>query len=108
VQAALAADRPVMLDFTAAWCAACHELEGRTFTDRRVVARSRDFAAFRVDLTHSDSPEVQALRARFDVTGLPAVLFLTRATGEVRPARVVGFLAPGPFLERMEIAAAAR
>jgi thioredoxin:protein disulfide reductase len=108
VQAALAAGRPVMLDFTAAWCAECHELDGRTFTDRRVVERARDFAVFRVDLTRSDSPEVQALRARYDVAGLPAVLFLTRAAGEVRPARVVGFLAPRPFLERMEIAAAAR
>jgi thioredoxin:protein disulfide reductase len=108
VQAALAAGRPVMLDFTAAWCAACHELEGRTFTDRRVVRRAHDFAVFRVDLTRSDSPEVQALRAHFGVAGLPAVLFLTRAAGEVRAARVVGFLAPEPFLERMEIAAAAR
>jgi thioredoxin:protein disulfide reductase len=106
VQAALAAGRPVMLDFTADWCAACHELEGRTFTDRRVVERARNFAAFRVDLTRSDSPGVQALRARFGVAGLPAVLFVTRTAGEVGPARVVGFLAPGPFLERMEIAAA--
>jgi thioredoxin:protein disulfide reductase len=108
VAAALAAGRPVMLDFSAAWCLPCHELERDTFTDRRVIERSRDFAVFKVDLTRYDSPGSQALRARYGVTGVPEILFFTRAAGEVRPARVVGFLPPGRFLERMEIAAAAR
>jgi thiol:disulfide interchange protein DsbD len=107
VEAALASGRPVLLDFSAAWCLPCHELERTTFTDRRVIERSRDFAVFKVDLTRYDSPEAQALRARYGVAGVPEILFFTRAAGEVRAARVVGFLPPGPFLERMEIAAAA-
>jgi len=105
VRAALAANRPVMLDFSAAWCLPCHELERSTFSDPRVIARSRDFAVFRVDLTRYDSPASRSLRDRYHVTGVPEILFFNRA-GEVRAARVVGFLPPGPFLERMETAAA--
>lgn len=107
VQAALAAGRPVMLDFSAAWCLPCHELERSTFTDRRVIERSRDFAVFKVDLTRFDSPESQALRARYGVAGVPEILFLAPA-GEVRAARVTGFLPPEAFLARMELAAPAR
>jgi thiol:disulfide interchange protein DsbD len=105
VQAALAGGKPVMLDFSAVWCAPCHELDRYTFTDRRVIERARDFAAFKVDLTRYDSPGSKALRDRFGVTGVPQVLFFTPAGQEVRAARVIGFLPPGPFLERMEFVA---
>jgi thiol:disulfide interchange protein DsbD len=105
VQAALASGKPVMLDFSAVWCAPCHELDRYTFTDRRVIERARGFATFKVDLTRYDSPGSKALRDRFGVTGVPEVLFFTPAGQEVRAARVIGFLPPGPFLERMEFAA---
>jgi len=105
VQAALAAGRPVMIDFSADWCIPCRELEHSTFTDRRVIERSRDFALFKVDVT-KDSPRTRALSERFDIAGVPAVLFLVRGAGEVRAARVVSFLPPERFLERMEMAAA--
>lgn len=106
MQAALAAGRPVMLDFSAAWCVPCHELDRSTFTDRRVIGRSRDFAVFEVDLTRFDSPGSKELRARYGVTGVPQVLFFRSGGGEVREARVIGFIPPGPFLERMETALA--
>jgi hypothetical protein len=44
------------------------------------------------------------------VTGVPEIVFFARGPGEARDARVIGFIPPGPFLERMEMAmrAAAR
>ncbi len=105
VQAAFAGGRPVMLDFSATWCAPCHELDRYTFTDRRVIARSRDFAVFKVDLTRYDSPRARSLRARYGVTGVPEIVFFTPGGAEVRAARVIGFLPPEPFLERMEYVA---
>ena len=106
MQAALAAGRPVMLEFSADWCIPCHELDRSTFTDRQVIDRSRDFAIFKVDLTRYDSPGSKTLRARFGVTGVPEIVFFGRG-GEVRDARVIGFIPPGPFLERMELASGA-
>ncbi len=99
--------RPALLDFTANWCPPCHELERFTFTDRRVRDATRGFRAFQVDLTRYNSPEAERWRQRYGIAGVPTVVFLTPEGGEVRAARVEGFLPPGPFLERVKIAEAA-
>lgn len=104
LQNALASGQSAMLDFTASWCAPCHELERLTFTDRRVREKARDFRTFRVDLTRYDSPESERLRREYGITGVPTVLFLTPSGDEVREARVTGFLPPQQFLERMHVA----
>ncbi len=106
LQAASAGGRPVILEFSADWCMPCRELEHSTFKDRQVIARSRDFAVFKVDLTRYDSPGSQALRARYGVTGVPEILFFAAGGGELRGLRVIGYLPPAPFLERMEAALA--
>jgi thiol:disulfide interchange protein DsbD len=108
MQAALAAGRPVMLEFSADWCVPCHELDRSTFTDRKVIERSRDFAVFKVDLTRYDSPGSKALRTRYGVTGVPEILFFVPGGGEVRGARVIGFVPPGPFLAHLEMVPAGR
>ncbi|HET7226191.1 MAG TPA: cytochrome c biogenesis protein CcdA, partial [Candidatus Eisenbacteria bacterium] len=104
-QAALASGRPVMLDFSADWCGPCHELENATFTDARVIARAKGFTAFKLDLTRSDSPEAEQWRRRFNVRGVPAVLFVAPDGAEVRGARVERFMGPDEFLPRIELAA---
>jgi thiol:disulfide interchange protein DsbD len=103
LDAARRAGRPVMLDFSADWCVPCHELERSTFTDRQVIAAARDFATFRVDLTRYHSPEAERARRDYGVAGVPTVVFLAPDGHEVRAARVVGFLPPQRFLERMKL-----
>ncbi len=99
--------RPVLLDFSAEWCVPCHELDERTFTDPAVVRATQGFVRMKVDLTRLDSPEAQVLRSRFSVDGVPTIVFLAPDGREVIEARVVGFLAPGPFLERVRLAGGA-
>jgi thiol:disulfide interchange protein DsbD len=103
---ALESGRPVMLEFTANWCAPCHELERFTFSDRRVKEATRAFRAFKVDLTHYDSPEVERRRRQYGIAGPPTVVFLAPDGREVRTARVEGFMSPDRFLERVRMAAA--
>ncbi len=104
LNASLAAGRPAMLDFSADWCAPCHELERFTFTDGRVILAGRDFDRYHVDLTHYDSPESEALRQHYEIPGVPTVLFLLPDGREVEAARVVGFMRAEDFLARMKLA----
>ncbi len=105
LEAANRGGKVAMIDFSAEWCVPCHELERYTFTDRRVIAAARAFANFKADLTRYDSPESESLRKRYQITGVPTVVFITPDGAEVRGSRVEGFLAPEKFLERMERAA---
>lgn len=107
LEAALRGGRIAMLDFSADWCVPCHELDRRTFTDRRVIARARDFETFKVDLTHYDSPDAERWRRQYGISGVPTIVFLAPDGSEVQAARVEGFLPPARFLEKMDLAVAA-
>ncbi len=102
LEAARAEGRPVLLDFSADWCAPCHELERFTFSDRRVKEATRGFRAFKVDLTHFDSPEVESWRKRFAIAGVPTLIFLDPAGREVTEARIEGFVPPEELLRSFE------
>ena len=108
VRAALGRGRPVLVDFTADWCVACHELERLTFTHPTVIEVARGFDAYRVDLTRFNSPESEAWRREYRIAGLPTVVFLMPPDGrEVREARVEGFVPATAFAERVRLAARA-
>ena len=74
---------PLMIDFTAQWCAACHELESEVFYDQAVSPRlRREVVALKVDFDRAMEGEGEELLRRYEVTGLPRVAFAT-ATGEL-------------------------
>ncbi len=106
VEASLAAGRPVMVDFSADWCVPCHELEITTLSDPRVVAEARRFDRYKMDLTKYDSPAADSSRKRYGIAGVPTIVFLGADGREIAAARVEGFLATEPFLERMRLGGA--
>ncbi|WP_237480196.1 protein-disulfide reductase DsbD [Lichenibacterium dinghuense] len=86
-----AADRPVMVDFSAAWCTACRAFERDVLADPAVRARLAAGAlVIRADVTASDAG-ARALMSRFDVVGPPTILFLSgRGGAEIPGTRLVG------------------
>lgn len=92
---------PVIVDFTADWCAACKELEHKTFVDPKVVGESKRFRRLRVDATNRSDPGVVSAVSKHSVKGFPTVIFFDSTGKEVPEARVVGFVEPDEFLERM-------
>ena len=63
--------KPILVDFTAAWCTNCKALDTRTYTDANVIRESRKFVAVKVD---TDKDPQTALRYR--VSSLPVVAVL--------------------------------
>jgi thiol:disulfide interchange protein DsbD len=82
--------RGVIIDFYADWCIPCKELDAITFSDSDVILLSKEFETYKADMTKSLSPEVESLRNRFKIVGVPTVLVLNSNGEEIE--RITGFV----------------
>lgn len=72
---ALAAGKPIIVDFWAEWCAACHELKEKTFAVPEFTELSKHFTLLVLDVTE-DTDENQKILTKYGVQGLPTVYFM--------------------------------
>ena len=101
-RAALEAGRPVIIDFSATWCIPCKELEHVTFAGNQVVEQAREFVTLKADLTDDRSPVVRGLKQRFQVLGVPTVVFIGRDGTEIPELRFTGVIGADEFLKKMD------
>ncbi|MFB3057399.1 MAG: protein-disulfide reductase DsbD family protein, partial [Ignavibacteriaceae bacterium] len=92
-------NRGVIIDFYADWCIPCKELDALTFSDPEVIEVSEEFETYKADLTESLSPEVEHLREKYKIVGVPTVLILNSKGEEVE--RITGFVTAEEFLNIM-------
>jgi thiol:disulfide interchange protein DsbD len=90
----------VIIDFYADWCIPCKELDAFTFSDPKVIEESKKFYTFKADMTKSLSDEVEALRNKYKIVGVPTVLILDSEGNEVK--RITGFVNADEFYEMIK------
>lgn len=102
MEQAVAAKKPVIMDFYADWCIPCHELDQWTYRDPKVIKLLKPFARFKVDLTSPEDEVLEALIDQYEIQGVPTVLFLDTDGKEVKEARITGFVPAKEFVEIFE------
>ena len=97
----------VLLDFYADWCISCKEMEINTFANPEVSKELKQFILLQADVT-TNSPDNQALLKRFGLYGPPGILFFNLNSEEQKDQRVIGYMPPQRFIERLKKASEAK
>ena len=91
----------VLLDFYADWCISCKEMEVNTFANPEVSRELQQFVLLQADVT-ANSRDNQALLKRFGLFGPPGILFFNLESQEQQDQRVIGYMPPQRFIERLK------
>ena len=91
----------VLLDFYADWCISCKEMEVNTFENPDVARQLKQFVLLQADVT-KNSADNQALLKRFGLYGPPGILIFDLTSQEQKEQRVIGYMPPQRFLERLQ------
>ena len=97
----------VLLDFYADWCISCKEMEVNTFANAEVSQELKQFVLLQADVT-ANSPDNQALLKRYGLYGPPGILIFNLDSQEQADQRVIGYMPPQRFIERLKKASQAK
>ena len=100
LQESIELQKPVVIDFYADWCAACLELEQKTFSDPEVEKRMQQMTLLKINNTESNSYNDQIIK-KYGVVGLPTIIFI-QADGVIKKElTLTEFESAEGFLKRL-------
>jgi len=93
---------PVIIDFSAEWCTACHEIDALVFQNKTVVSEMQNkIIAVRIDVTENSETNSAVLR-KYGVIGLPTIVFLDKKGNLLESPRISGLVTPETYLKMLE------
>ncbi len=92
---ARAENKRLLVDAWAEWCAACHELDEKTFSRDAVREALRDYVLVKLDFTRKSGAN-ESLKKELGIIGMPTVILFAAQGGEIR--RFSGFIGAEEFL----------
>jgi thioredoxin:protein disulfide reductase len=76
LEKALAANKKVLIDFHASWCANCLKMDKEVFPDPKVKEALKDFVVIKYAAENFDDPRTSAVLDYFKVPGLPTFVIM--------------------------------
>jgi thiol:disulfide interchange protein DsbD len=101
VETANSQGKTVMVDLYADWCVACKEFEEYTFNTPQVQKALSNSLLIQVDMSDFDSVENAEFAKKYQVLGLPSILFFNQQGKELTQQRVTGFMGAEEFTEHL-------
>jgi thiol:disulfide interchange protein DsbD len=95
LQQALAANKPVVIDFSADWCVPCREMVRTTFRDPEVIRAASHFVRLQADITDRNNRNTK-LALQYEIKGVPTTVFIDKHGRILK--REVGYLNSHRFL----------
>ena len=86
----------MIIDFYADWCIPCKELDAITFSNEKVIEKTKEFTCYKVDMTKTMDEKTEQYSKKFSIVGMPTVLIIDSNGNEVE--RITGFVNPDEFL----------
>jgi thiol:disulfide interchange protein DsbD len=98
---AINSSKPIIVDFYADWCAACHELDKYVFSSSEFKMATSDFTLLKFDAT-KDSAVLTDLKKKYQIKGLPTIIFYN-SKGELQQnLTLTEYEKKEVFLKRLE------
>ena len=101
VEKANSQGKTVMVDLYADWCIACKEFEEYTFNDSKVQKALSNSLLIQIDMSDFDSIDNAEFAKKYQVLGLPSILFFNKQGNELTQQRVTGFMGAEEFTEHL-------
>jgi thioredoxin:protein disulfide reductase len=92
-------NKPLLVDVYADWCAACVELDHKTYSVPTVQQRTDGFVRLKLDFT-KDTPWVKQMQEKYRITGMPTVMLFKPSGEEI--TRFTGFKSAGDFVSLLD------
>ena len=91
--------KPLLVDFFADWCAACKKIDDATLSDPEIRRELANYWVItKIDFTEETAESLEVQR-KFQIQGLPTILFFAPNKTEPHSSRVLEFVPPSQFLQ---------
>ncbi len=94
-EAAIAQNKPILIDFYTEWCGWCKRLDKDTYANAKVIEAAKNFICVKID-----AEKEKQLTASYNVRGFPSTVFL-KSDGSLIEV-VPGYLPPKDFFALLD------